>query len=188
MNPYLPVASSKLNASHTRKHRKECAELFYLSCLELSQSYWIQGKQAQAILQLNKAFMADISDFNGFQPYMALRWLLENRRESEFLGNPTRHFQHLATRMSGLRKDLRIFRAWACFYISKCILPSKEFPEDLDQIRKESLVFPDINEVYLKLNVTGLLNECDFFLEALNASYENKRHAGSNPAPSNIFF
>ena len=184
----MPVASSKLNASHTLKHRKECAELFYLSCLELSQSYWIQGKQAQSILQINKALMADIDDFKNFSPYMALSWLLKNRRNGEFLGNPVLHFQHLATRMSGLRKDLRIYRAWACFYISKYILPSKEFPEDLDQISKESLVFPDINEVYSKLNVTGLLSECDFFLEALNASCENKRHAGSNPATSNIFF
>ena len=98
---------------------------------------------------------------------MALRWILENRREGQFLGNPIRHFQHLATRMSGHRKELRIYRAWACFYISKHILPSKKFPEDSDQIIKESLVFPTFNEVYSKLNVIGLIGECDHFATTL---------------------
>ena len=168
MNPYLPVASSILNASHTRKHRKECAELFYLSCLELSQSYWIQGKQAQAILQLNKAFMADICDFNGFQPYMALRWLLENRRESEFLGNPTRHFQHLATRVSEPRKVVRVWRAWGCFYISKLVLPNDEFPEDAEQISKELLIIPTLKEVFSKIRSIASINEQDHLKKALN--------------------
>ena len=168
LNPYLPVASSKLNANHTKKHRKECGDLFYLSCLELSQSYWIQGKQAQAILQINKAFMADIQEFQNFSPYMALRWLLVNRRKSEFIGNPVRHFQHLATRVSGPRTVLRAWRAWGCFYISRLVLPKDEFPEDLEQISKESLFIPTLKEVFSKIKFIALINELDHLKKALN--------------------
>ena len=112
--------------------------------------------------------MADIYDFNGFQPYMALRWLLENRRESEFLGNPTRHFQHLATRVSEPRKVLRAWRAWGCFYISKLILPEDEFPEDAEQISKELLIIPTLKEVFSKIKSIALINEHDHLKKALN--------------------
>lgn len=112
--------------------------------------------------------MADILDFNNYQPYMALRWLLENRRESQFLGNPTRHFQHLSTRMSGPRKELRIYRAWACFYISKLVLPKDEFPEDAEQISKELLIIPTLKEVFSKIKSIALINEEDHLKKALN--------------------
>ncbi|NIP96039.1 MAG: hypothetical protein GWO24_22415, partial [Akkermansiaceae bacterium] len=36
-------------------------------------------------------------------PFAAKRWVIENRPGGEFLGNPVRHYQHLATRMSGPR-------------------------------------------------------------------------------------
>mgnify|MGYP001159643841 FL=1 len=167
LNPNLPFLSDSLSAKHTQVHRKECGKLFYMSCLELSQSYWLQGKPAQAILQINKAFMADIKTFIYPAPYMALKWFLENRREGQFIGNPVRHFQHLATRMSGPRKELRACRAWCCFFISKHVLPQEEFPEDFGQIYEELLIVPSIEEVYSQIRSLGLRNEHNYFKKSV---------------------
>jgi len=73
---------------------------------------------------------------------MALAWLLRNRPADQFIGNPRRHWQHLATRMVAPHKELRTWRAWACWYLAKEILPEPDFPGDLEQIREEGIVEP----------------------------------------------
>ena len=147
MNPHLPTAQPDLSPTHTRQHRDECGPHFYRACLEFSQSLWLQKKPAQAILQLNKSFMADISEPKIPLPYAAMIWFLENRQDDLFIGNPVRHFQHLATRMSGPRAGLRSWRAWACFHLAKQTLPEEEFPIDHEQISNEALILPDLREV-----------------------------------------
>lgn len=151
-NPHLPPIKALLSAVHTRQHRRECREKYYLATLELAQSHWLSQKPAQAILQLNKAFFADLTDDSPILkkyplPYLALLWFLKNRRGSHFLGNPVRHFQHLATRLTGPRRELRAQRAWACFYLAKNQLPEKNFPLDEAQIERDQLIFPAIPEV-----------------------------------------
>lgn len=142
-NPYLPKAPRDLSPAHTRRHREECGPAFHQACLELSQSFWLQGKPAPAILQLNKAaFVPSLPC-----PYPALVWFLQNRQSHLFIGNPVRHFQHLASRMSGENAPLRTWRAWACFHLSEAILPSANFPRDHEQIETESLVIPGLEEV-----------------------------------------
>ena len=140
-NPHLPPAPASLTPAHTRQHRQECGAAFYQACLEFAQSLWLQKKPAQAILQLNKSAFTD----EAF-PYEALKWFLENR-EDHFIGNPVRHFQHLATRMAGPRAEQRTWQAWACFYLSKATLPENQFPEDLLQIKNEGLIIPSLAEV-----------------------------------------
>ncbi len=141
-NPHLPPAPADLTPAHTRQHREECGPAFYQACLEFAQSLWLQRKPAQALLQLNKSSFAE-----GPFPYAALKWFLEHREDDLFIGNPVRHFQHLATRMSGPRSEIRISRAWACFHLSKAILPAEEFPEDDSQIENEALKIPSLGEV-----------------------------------------
>ena len=80
-------------------------------------------------------------------PYQALVWILTRRHEEGFIGNPVRHFQHLATRMSGANKSLRITRAWLCFHLAESVLPADDFPRDTRQIEKEELTIPNIDEV-----------------------------------------
>ena len=46
----------------TRRHGVERGAAFYQDALRYAQSLWISGKPAQAILQLDKAWMADLSD------------------------------------------------------------------------------------------------------------------------------
>ena len=147
MNPHLPTAPPDLDPAHTRRHREECGPIFYRACLEFSQSLWQQNKPAQAILQLNKAFMADVPNPEIPLPYKAMIWFLENRKDDQFIGNPVRHFQHLATRMSGPRAGLRSWRAWACFHLAKQVLPESDFPIDHEQVETEALVLPHLEEV-----------------------------------------
>lgn len=142
LNEHLPVTPDNLGPSHTRQHRNEGGVTFHRACLELSQSLWLQGKPAQAILQLNKAAMVPDQP----APYSALVWFLAHRSGELFIGNPVRHFQHLASRMSGNHAELRSWRAWACFHLSEMILPATEFPRDTEQIEKEGLQIPKWEE------------------------------------------
>ena len=167
LNPYLPKASSNLNAFHTKSRRKECGTEYYVACLELSNSYWVKGKQAQAILQINKAFLANITFFPFQPPYAALKWFLENRLKNKFIGNPVRHFQHLATRMNNPRKQLRTWRAWACFIIAESVLPRDDFPRDEEQIKNEKLVIPDKTFVAMNLKEYGLIGEAYNFISVI---------------------
>ena len=100
---------------------------------------------------LNRAFSCDLEDDSALLeeypwPYEALGWMLLHAPEDRFLGNPRRHFQHLATRMNdGPLRDLRVARAWACWAITGKIRP--EFPGDEEQVAKEGLQLPTPEEI-----------------------------------------
>jgi ribosomal protein S18 acetylase RimI-like enzyme len=67
---------------------------------------------------------------------------MHHRPADKFIGNPRRHYQHLATRMVEPHKELRTWRAWACWYLAKEALPESEFPSDPQQVRKEGIIKP----------------------------------------------
>jgi hypothetical protein len=123
---------------------------FYRDALVFAQGHWLAGKPAQAILQLNKAFSADLREDDRVLeewpwPYAALEWMLGKAADGScgFLGNPVRHFQHLATRMSGPRREIRIRRAWKCFHIARRVLAGRGvFPLDGRQIAREGIFIP----------------------------------------------
>jgi hypothetical protein len=147
LNPHLPEASPDLGPYHTRQHRANGGCNFHRACLELSQSLWLQEKPAQAILQLNKASMIP----EQAAPYPALVWFLAHRKNHLFIGNPVRHFQHLASRMSGDHSKLRSWRAWACFHLAEISLPRSDFPRDQQQIDQEQLQIPVFRDIEKKL-------------------------------------
>jgi hypothetical protein len=133
-----------------KTHGVERGAAFYRDALAFAQGHWQEGKPAQAILQLNKAFSADLRDDDPILkewpwPYAALEWILEHAADGSagFLGNPVRHFQHLATRMSGPRREERIARAWKCFHIARRVLAGRgDFPLDGRQIAREGIFIP----------------------------------------------
>jgi len=145
--PWLPVVTEALDFTHTRRHGQERGEEYYRDALCYAQSQWLTGKPAQAILQINKAWMADLTGDEGVlteypSPYRALVWMLQHAAEGTpgFFGNPVRHFQHLATRMSGPRAEIRIWRAWVCFHLAEQTLPA--YPRDGAQLCREGLQIP----------------------------------------------
>jgi hypothetical protein len=162
--PWLPEVGGTLDFSITRRHGSYRGGEFYLDALRYAQSQWIAGKPAQAILQLNKAWMADLSANDPVleihpSPYRALVWILETASTGDcgFLGNPVRHFQHLASRMSGPKAEIRAWRAWLCFHLAEKCLSAAEYPRDGQQIAREGLWIPSYQRAQIEVKSSGAL-------------------------------
>jgi hypothetical protein len=162
--PWLPEVSGTHDFTLTRRHGSEKGEAFYLDALRYAQSQWLSGKPAQAILQLNKAWMADLAGDEDVlrkhpSPYRALVWIMQHAASGEhgYMGNPVRHFQHLASRMSGPRAMIRSWRAWLCFHLAERHLSG--FPRDEEQIAHESLHIPDAEEALRQIQAHGWKGE-----------------------------
>lgn len=160
--PCLPQISEIHDFSLTRRHGEAKGAGFYLDALRYAQSQWLAGKPAQAILQLNKSWMADLSDgdpvlLTNPPPYRALVWILEMASSGScgYLGNPVRHFQHLASRMSGPRAEIRSWRAWVCMHLAEEILSRAEFPRDGEQIVREGLWIPSWGRARHEVSANG---------------------------------
>lgn len=148
--PFLPPAEKVLGPGDSKSLRGQ--EPYFLTLLTCAQSLWLQGKPAQALLQLNHALSLETGTATPWPlPYQAKIWLFTRRHEEGFLGNPVRHYQHLASRMSGPNSELRSWRAWACFHLAESVLPASEFPRDERQIELENLIIPDWEEVLLHI-------------------------------------
>ena len=174
--PWLPQVASRLGPDVTRRLVGK-KEDFYLAALHYSQSLWLEGKPAQAILQLNKAWMADLHGGEEIltrhpSPYRALRWIMEKAKggDAGFMGNPVRHFQHLASRMSGPRAEARVWRAWAGFHIASDVLDPAAYPRDGVQIAREGLWIPSRGNVFNGVHCLGWKNEIIQLKIAFNGS------------------
>lgn len=164
--PGLPKIEETHDFTVTRRHGQSKGAAYYFDALRYAQSLWRTGKPAQAILQLNKAWMADLTgEFDILEtypsPYGALVWILENASSSDcgYLGNPVRHFQHLASRMSGPRAEIRAWRAWLCFGLAEKILPAAAYPRDGEQIVREGLWIPSLGRAVEEISKKGWPNE-----------------------------
>lgn len=147
--PWLPEVDEVLDFTVTRRHGSDKGMAFYRDALRFAQSLWGQGKPAQAMLQLDKAWMADLGPGDPWlagdtDPWSAMAWMLTCLRDGAggFGGNPVRHFQHLASRMAGPRPEPRRWRAWACLHLAEGILAGNGFPRDGVQIAREGLWVP----------------------------------------------
>jgi hypothetical protein len=144
--PFLPAYEN----GRTKAHGLSRGADFYMDALVFAQGFWLEEKPAQAILQLNKAFSADLADDAEILrewpwPYAALEWILDQAADGRagFLGNPVRHFQHLATRLSGPRREARVAHAWRCFHLAYRVLQGRgDFPLDGRQIAREGIFIP----------------------------------------------
>ena len=165
--PHLPKVSPPLAITHTRQYRQACDQKFFQACLELAQSLWLLGSPAQAILQLDKSMMAstassaDPIDY----PYAAILWIIRHTPDHQFIGNPVRHFQHLASRMNMNQPsaEIRIWRAWACLHLTEALIPNAEtlYPRDQKQIENEGLHIPSLKEVLSEITHLSSLIESD---------------------------
>ncbi len=162
--PLLPDVGEVLTAEVTAAFRRTYNVDFYLAALRYAQSLWLEGKAAQSLLQLNKSLMAELTGgervlMDWPLPYAAKRWVMENCPADEFLGNPVRHYQHLATRMSGPQPELRRWRAWACFHVAEAVVDRQANPRDEDQIVREGVQIPEWETVLTALAELGIPGE-----------------------------
>jgi GNAT superfamily N-acetyltransferase len=143
--PHLPSIDRAYSAQDISALGKKRGRPFVETCLRYAQSLWIEGFPAKSILLINRALSVPCDDVE--PPYRAIAWMLQNRPADRFIGNPRRHWQHYATRMNEGHKELRIWRAWACWFLARTILPEAEFPADHEQIRKEGIVEPTREQI-----------------------------------------
>lgn len=158
--PFLPDTGEVLKPDWTRRHRAERGEDFYVAALEYAQSLWRSGKPAQALLQLNQAWSAKQGSPDWPSPYRALVWIMHYAPPTLFLGNPVRHFQHLATRGP---EGIRAWRAWGCFHLAETVVG---LPRDITQIESEALVIPSWSYAVEKVRSMGWDGEADGLLQA----------------------
>ncbi|MDG2123448.1 MAG: hypothetical protein P8J87_07115 [Verrucomicrobiales bacterium] len=170
--PYLPLPDGVVRAEATRRFRGGVlGEAFYEAALNYAQSLWLQGFPAKSLLLINRAMGAALGGDEEIvrrwpMPYEAAAWVMVNRREEDFIGNPRRHYQHLATRMVAPRKELRSWRAWGCRVLSDLVFDHGVFPEDTKQIREEGTTIPGRDEVVERLGEIGLKTEVNALLRA----------------------
>ncbi len=156
--PFLPPALQVLKPGDSKLRRGK--EDYFLSTLTCAQSLWLQGKPAQALLQLNHALSLPADMTTEWPlPYQAKVWIFTRRHELGFLGNPVRHYQHLASRVRDPNKGLRSWRAWACFHLAESVMPADRFPRDFRQLEKEQLVIPEWSDVLRQISAIGASHE-----------------------------
>lgn len=171
MNPYLPTPDRSYAAEDIQALGKDRSGTFYLTALNYAQCLWLQRFPAKALLLINRALschLADVPLNREINPYQAVAWILRHRAEGNFIGNPRRHYQHLATRMVEPHKELRTWRAWACWYLSCKILPSKDFPADHKQIVEESIIEPRRLDIESQLARLSPSDDLTAWRQALN--------------------
>jgi GNAT superfamily N-acetyltransferase len=158
--PFLPAPERRYTAEDIHALGADRSERFYFTAMGYAQTLWLDGFPAKALLLVNRALscmlpgvrlweeqtesMGPGSGEPGYfpAPYHAKAWIIFHRPAGTFIGNPRRHYQHLATRMVGLHKELRTGRAWACWYLAKELLHESDFPPDTRQLREEGVIEP----------------------------------------------
>ena len=167
--PYLPIPEKPLGPSATRSLGGDRGPVFYEAALNYAHSLWLRGLPARAILLLNRAMGCDLDGSEAVvkrwpMPYEAVVWILQSRRIEDFIGNPRRHWQHLATRMVEPRKAVRTARAWACWQLARAVLP--DYPADELQIEREGVVEPSEEQIQEWLSELGLPGELEIWKRA----------------------
>ncbi len=157
--PHLPPPRAGLDWRTLHVHREDVrgAE-FYHDCLEYAHALWQRGLAARALLCLDRAFGADLRGDEPVlrewpSPYAALVWFLRHAPSANLVGNPRVHFQHYAGRLEGPRREARRARAWACWALTRVVLP--ELPGDM----KHEVTEPTVEEIARQLGVHGWQRE-----------------------------
>ena len=171
--PHLPTPPDGLDHRHLGAHDETRDIGFYFSCLEYGHALWQRGLAARAMLCLDRAMGADLrGDEPELQrwpmPYAAMAWFLTHTPPDVFIGNPRVHFQHYADRMNEPRRDLRRWRAWACWALTRRLRP--EWPAD----PRHAVAEPSEHEIAAALTTLGLPGECPLWTKVLTGE----------PAPS----
>lgn len=165
--PHLPDADPGLRAVGMRRFGKDDrGESFYLAALETAQALWLRELPAQSLLLINRALGAGLDGseavLRGWPlPYAAAAWVMRHRNGEHFLGNPRRHYQHLATRMVPPRREQRSWRAWACWWLARQILPG--LPPDEKQLEEENIAEPSPEQIFTALEQHGLPGEAELW-------------------------
>ena len=93
-------------------------------------------------------------------PYRAIGWMVKQPADT-FTGNARVHYQHLADRVRGERADLKKWRAWAAWAVTRYVRP------DLTGDPKHIVSEPTHAEIEAGLSTYGVSGEIDEWRRAL---------------------
>lgn len=164
--PHLPPPRPGLDWRSLNSLGGERGGRFYHACLEYAHSLWQRGYAARAVLCLDRAMGADLGGGEPElgrwpMPYDALAWLLAHTPAGTFIGNPRVHFQHYADRMNEPRRELRRWRAWACWALARRVMPR------LEGDPRHRVDEPSLALIEERLRILGMPGEADLWLGAL---------------------
>jgi hypothetical protein len=83
-------------------------------------------------------------------------------------------------------KELRTWRAWACWYLAKEILPAADFPPDLKQIREEGIAEPTQAEISYRLQTLSPADDLHRWQQALEWASQQLGKTMVKPAATRI--
>ncbi|MGF1448649.1 MAG: hypothetical protein ACFB20_04460 [Opitutales bacterium] len=166
--PYLPSVAQQLDWRHVHRFRRAPSAEFPKAALEYAQSLWLEGHPARAILLIDRALFAATSKSEPpakqeAQAYQAMRWVLERFPSDSSAGNPRVHFQHLADRVRGPFREVKQWRAWACWALTRQARP--EFPGD----PRHAVPEPTLEAIADGLKTHGWAGEVAVWRRALGA-------------------
>ena len=167
--PFLPLPCAPMNWQALAAHGQDRGPGFYLTALSYGNDLWTRGLAARATLCLDRALGADLSGNEEVLrtwplPYHAMGWFLREVPPDVFIGNPRVHFQHYAGRMNEPRREQRRWRAWACWHLSRLVLP--HLPPDPKHVITE----PAPGEIAERLSLFGHPGETELWADACRAS------------------
>jgi hypothetical protein len=155
-----------MDASALTAHGTARDAAFFLTALTYAQYLWQRRLVARAMLNLDRALLADVpADAAVLRewplPYEAIAWFLQHAPPDVFIGNPRVHFQHLADRMNEPRREQRRWRTWACWALCRAVRP--EFPAD----PKHRVTEPSLERIAEQLTAHGIRGEVDLWRTVL---------------------
>jgi hypothetical protein len=139
--------------------------VLYRLCLEYGQQLWLDDLPARALLAVDRALYCDVpSDAEVLSeypmPYRAIGWIVKQPADT-FTGNARVHYQHLADRVRGERADVKKWRAWAAWAVTRHAHP------DLASDPKHAAIEPTHAEIEAGLRACGVSGEIAEWRKAL---------------------
>lgn len=164
--PFLPSCGRSLSWRDLNALRDDQGAELYRLCLEYGQQLWLEELPARALLAVDRALYCDVQDgaevLQAYpMPYRAIGWMV-GQPSDHFAGNARVHYQHLADRVRGERADLKKWRAWAGWAVTRKACP------DLAGDPKHIVVEPTHAEIEAGLRDHGLASEIAEWHRALS--------------------
>lgn len=163
--PFLPSCGRTLSWRDLNALRENQGPELYELCLEYGQQLWLDELPARALLAVDRALYCDVPGDAEIlraypMPYRAIGWMVKQPGEA-FTGNARVHYQHLADRVRGERADLKKWRAWAAWAVTRQARP------DLAGDPKHAVSEPTPAEIETSLGTFGVAGEITEWRKAL---------------------
>jgi hypothetical protein len=157
---YLPEPDYEMDWKSMSSSKSISCIRFYMTALQYAQVLWLRKLPARALLAIDRALLTHLTgdeiELKDWPlPYRASAWIIAHYEDRYFVGNPRVHFQHLASRVRGERKEQKMWRAWACWQLACLTRP--DLPGDM----KQGIIEPSFKDICEGLKEHGIPRELE---------------------------